>query len=133
MYWRPYQTARSSHVPISTTCGSLPPSMATSVFSLPTFDDLRQHVLETLCKHDLLDPQQTPFFQGLVTRAGRPCGLFFEVQGPRSLRTYALWSGNENRILFYDGQGERIAETRLSEAPDSSMLNGALQPRKLAA
>ena len=107
--------------------------MATSVFSLPTFDDLRQHVLETLCKHDLLDPKQTPFYQGLVTRAGRPCGLFFEVQGPRSLRTYALWSGDENRILFYDGQGERFAETTLSEAPDPSMLKGALQPRKAAA
>jgi hypothetical protein len=107
--------------------------MATSVFSLPTFDDLRQHVLAILCKHDLLDPQQTPFYQGLVTRAGRPCGLFFEVQGPRSLRTYALWSGDENRILFYDGQGERFAETTLSEAPDPNMLKGALQPRKAAA
>ena len=107
--------------------------MATSVFSLPTFDDLRQHVLETLCKHDLLDPKQMPFYQGLVTRAGRRCGLFFEVQGPRSLRTYALWSGDENRILFYNGQGERFAETTLSEAPDPSMLNSASQPRKVAA
>jgi hypothetical protein len=44
-----------------------------------------------------------------------------------------LWSGDENRILFYGGQGERFAETTLSEAPDPSMLKGALQPRKAAA
>jgi hypothetical protein len=107
--------------------------MAISVFSLPTLDTLRQHVLETLCKHDLLDPKQTPFHQCLITRAGRPCGLFFEVQGPRSLRTYALWAGDENRILFYDGNGEGFAETTLSEAPDPRVLNGAKQQRKLAA
>jgi hypothetical protein len=41
--------------------------------------------------------------------------------------------GEENRILFYDGNGERFAETALSEAPDPRMLNDALQPRKMAA
>ena len=33
------------------------------VVSLPTFDDLRQFVLRTLCQHDQLDPQQTPLLQ----------------------------------------------------------------------
>jgi hypothetical protein len=92
--------------------------MATAFLSLPTYDDLRQHVLRTLCKHDQLDPEQTPFFQGLITRAGQPCGLFFQVQGPRHVSTYALWTGEENRILFYDGTGQRFAETKLSDAPD---------------
>jgi hypothetical protein len=92
--------------------------MANTFLSLPTFEALRQHVLETLCKHDQLDPDTTPFFQGLITRAGRPCGLFFQVQGPRQVRNYALWAGDENRILFYDGTGQRFAQTRLSEAPD---------------
>jgi hypothetical protein len=50
-----------------------------------------------------------------------------------SVRTYALWTGDENRILFYDGQGERFAETTLSEAPDPSMQNGAPHLRKMAA
>jgi hypothetical protein len=107
--------------------------MTTSVLSLPTLDRLLPHVLETLCKHDLLDPDQTPFRQALVTRAGRPCGLFFEAQGPRSVRIYALWAAEENRILFYDGKGERFAETTLSEAPDPQVLNGMSQPRKMAA
>jgi hypothetical protein len=60
----------------------------------------------------------------VIQRAGRPRGLFFQVQGPRQVRTYAVWAGEEDRILFYDGTGQRIAETRLSDAPD---------PRRLAA
>lgn len=93
-----------------------------AVASLPTLDDLRRHVREILCGHDRLDPSHTPMQQALIKRSGRPCGLFFQVQGPRQLRTYAVWAGEENRILFYDSTGLRFAETRLSEAPDPLRL-----------
>ena len=83
---------------------------------------LREYVLQTLCSHERLDPAQTPLHEAAVTRAGRTCGLFFQVQGPRQVRTYALWVEAENRILFYDGTGNRFAETRLSEAPDAGRL-----------
>jgi hypothetical protein len=89
-----------------------------TVASLPTIGDVRQHVLQLLCMHDNLDPEQTPMFEGLITRSGRPCGLFFQVQGPRRLRTYALWASDEHRILFYDSTGMRFRESRLSEAPE---------------
>jgi hypothetical protein len=91
---------------------------------LPTLEDLRRHVLKTLCSHDNLDPSQTPLREWLIKRSGRPCGLFFQVQGPRQLRTYAVWAGDEDRILFYDSTNERFAETRLSEAPDPLKLAG---------
>lgn len=87
------------------------------VISLPTLAQLRQHVLTTLCAHDQLDPNQTPLYQSAMVRAGRPCGLFFQIQGPRQVKTYAIWAGLENRILFYDSAGTRFAESRLSEAP----------------
>jgi hypothetical protein len=93
-----------------------------AVACLSTLEELRQHVLQILCDHDHLDTAQTPLHQALMTRSGRPCGLFFQVQGPRLLRTYALWVGEENRILFYDSGGVRFAETRLSEAPDPLKL-----------
>jgi hypothetical protein len=95
-----------------------------AVVALPSLDELRQYVLRRLCAHDNLDPAQTPLFQGVIQRGGRPCGLFFQAQGPRLLKTYAVWAGEEDRILFYDSTGGRFAEARLSEAPD---------PRKLAA
>ena len=86
--------------------------------TLPTFDDLQAHVLKVLCGHDHLDPDQARLRQTPIQRRGKPCGLFFQVQGPRQVRNYALWAGEENRILFYDGTGQRFAETKLSDAPD---------------
>jgi len=92
------------------------------VLCLPTFDSLRTHVHKVLCQHDQLDPGQTPMHQAVITRSGRPCGLFFQVQGPRLVKTYAIWAGEENRILFYDSMGGRFAETHLGEAPDPLKL-----------
>jgi hypothetical protein len=88
------------------------------IAALPSLEALRQHVLVTLCQHDNLDPAQTPLHQTLITRRGKTCGIFFELQGPRLLKTYAVWAGEEDRILFYDTAGERFAESRLSDAPD---------------
>src|SRR5262245_21797171 len=96
--------------------------MKTTVASLPTLEDLRRHVLQTLCKQDHLDPTITPLRQAVIKRSGRSCVLFFQVQGPRILKTYAVWAGEENRILFYDSTGLRFAETRLCEAPDPGKL-----------
>jgi hypothetical protein len=96
-----------------------------AVVCLPTLEALRAHVLTTLCGRDQLDPQQTPLHQAMITRAGKPCGLFFQVQGPRLVKTYALWAGEEDRILFYDSAGARFAQSRLSDAPDPRQLRAA--------
>jgi hypothetical protein len=93
-----------------------------AVAALPTIDELRSYVLRMLCSHDHLDPSQTPLDQAVIRRSGRPCGLFFQVQGPRLLKTYAVWAGEEHRILFYDSTGLRFAETRLSDEPDPMKL-----------
>jgi hypothetical protein len=92
--------------------------MTATTAALPTLDLLRRHVLETLCAHDQFDPEHTPMYQGVVSRNGKPCGLFFQVQGPRRVRACAVWVGDEDRVLFYDSNGRRFAETTLSEAPD---------------
>jgi hypothetical protein len=88
-----------------------------AVVCLPTLEQLRQYVRDTLCQHDQLDTEQTPLHVSVITRSGRPCGLFFQVQGPRMVKTYAVWAGEEGRILFYDSQGLRFAQTRTSEGP----------------
>jgi hypothetical protein len=92
------------------------------VAALPTLGELRLYVLSILCRHDNLDPEQTPLEQALITRHGRPCGLYFQVLGPRLLKNYAIWAGEEDRIIYYNCNGERVAETRLSEAPDPRAL-----------
>lgn len=94
----------------------------TTVASLPSFDELRKHVLAVLCSKDKLDSEQTPLHQALIMRKGKPCGLFFQVHGPRLLKTFAVWTGEEHRILFYDSTGVRFAETKLSDGPDPLKL-----------
>jgi hypothetical protein len=88
------------------------------VACLPTLEELKNHVHLKLCEPDHLDPNQTPLRQSVITRQGKTCGLFFQVHGPRLLKTYAVWAIDENRILFYNSSGERVSETRLSEAPN---------------
>jgi hypothetical protein len=95
-----------------------------AVVSLPTLEELREYVLKALCAQNKLDPEQTPLYQGIVKRKGKPCGLFFHARGPRRLMTYALWTGEEHRIIFYDSAGERFGEARLSEEPDALKLAG---------
>src|SRR5262245_5101108 len=92
------------------------------IASLPTLDDLLRHVRDVLCARDQLDPEQTPVSHSVITRAGRPCGLFFQAHGPRSVKTYAVWAGDEGRILFYGPHGGRFAQTRLAEGPDPRQL-----------
>jgi hypothetical protein len=89
-----------------------------SVVAAPTIDELRRFIHSALCANDRLDPDQSPLLQETIKRSGRTCGLLFQVQGPRRLKSYAIWAGEENRILFYDSAGLRIGETRLSDAPD---------------
>jgi hypothetical protein len=103
--------------------------MSTTI-ALPTLHDLRRHVLDVLCQHDRLDPDQTPLTQILITRRNRPCGLFFQAKGPRMIHTYAIWAGEEDRILFYDSMGNRFAETCLIDSPDPARLT---QPQRRAA
>lgn len=103
-----------------------------AVAALPTLDDLRRHVLDILCNHDRLDPTQTPLKESLIKRSGRPCGLFFQVNGPRLMKTFAIWAGEENRLLFYDSTGLRFAECRLSDAPDVEVLEEMSQIKQAA-
>jgi hypothetical protein len=98
--------------------------MEVNFVSLPTLEKLRAYVREALCAHDRLDPNQTPLYQAIIRRSGKPCGLLFQIHGPRMLKTHAVWAGQEDRILFYDSTGQRFAESRLCDGPD---------PRDLAA
>jgi hypothetical protein len=93
-----------------------------TVAAAGSMENLRQHVLEILCAHDRLDPLSTPLEQTILVRRGKPCGLLFQVVGPRMLRAHAIWAASEHRVLFYDSTGDRFAETRLSESPDLRKL-----------
>jgi hypothetical protein len=64
----------------------------------------------------------------ILVRGGTPCGIYFCLQGPRSLQLSAIWETDSNTILFYGSRGERFRKTQLI-APPSVDVD---QPSKLA-
>ncbi len=88
-----------------------------TVVALPTLESLHDHVRQTLCEHDRLDPLTTPFFAAEIRRGGRLCGYLFHIEGPRQMKNSALWTEEEQRVFFYDSVGTRFLEIRLSDAP----------------
>ena len=93
--------------------------MAEAVVALPTLEELSAFVHKTLCQQDALDPEQAPLVRTPLAKAGRACGAVFHVEGPRLLRTSAVWSADDGRVLFYDSTGQRVRAVRLSEGPDA--------------
>jgi hypothetical protein len=94
--------------------------MGEAVVALPTLEELSAFVHLTLCQQDALDPDQTPMVRTPLAKAGRVCGAIFHVEGPRLLRTSAVWSADDGRVLFYDSTGQRVRAVRLSEGPDAA-------------
>lgn len=80
---------------------------------LKTLQDLRQFVHETLCARENLLVDQFGLQESRLVRGGKPCGLQFAVQGPRSVRLAAIWTEDHNLIYFYDTKGERYLKVRL--------------------
>ena len=91
--------------------------MSRAVVAFPVVEDLAEYVHSVLCDKDALDPVQAPLFRTPLKRGGRTCGLVFHVEGPRLLRTSAVWSTDDARIIFYDSSGLRFREVALSENP----------------
>ncbi len=95
--------------------------MSLAVVACAAMEELAAMVHQKLCEKDSLDPAQTPIFRTPLRKGGRACGMVFHVEGPRLMRTSAVWSADDDRVIFYDSSGLRFSEVRLSESPS---LNG---------
>lgn len=91
--------------------------MESVVAAFHTVDELAAYVHRVLCEKDSLEPRQAPLFRTPLKKRGRSCGLVFHVEGPRLLRTSAVWSADADRIIFYDSTGNRFRQIELSESP----------------
>jgi hypothetical protein len=52
-----------------------------------------------------------------LVRGRQPCGIFFCLHGPRSVKLTAIWETDRNTILFYSSSGERVLKAQLVQAP----------------
>jgi len=88
-----------------------------TVVPLPTWESLREYVRQTLCAHDTLETESTPFYAAPIRRRGRVCGYLFHIVGPRQMKNSAIWAEDEHRLFFYDAIGTRFEDVYLSDAP----------------
>jgi hypothetical protein len=76
--------------------------------------DLRQYVYSTLCNHHDLVVGAFSMSERILVRSGKPCGIYFCLHGPRSVRLTAIWEIERNTILFYGATGEKLSKTQLA-------------------
>jgi hypothetical protein len=81
-------------------------------------NDLKEYVHKTICDQNELELGVFPFAQRVLARGGKPCGIFFCLYGPRSVKFTAIWEMERNTVLFYASSGERIMKTVLPQAPE---------------
>ena len=79
-------------------------------------------MLQTLCHHERLDVGQVQVRRTLIRKGAEIIGLVIRVQGPRLMRSQAIWAERENRILFYDSAGHRFVVVKLSESPEIAQV-----------
>ena len=91
--------------------------MAASPLQLDNLTDLRSYVHQTICDQNELECGAFAVTERILVRAKRPCGIFFCVHGPRSVKLTAIWETDRNTILFYSSSGERVGKTQLIQAP----------------
>ena len=90
--------------------------MITPAPKLQDLDQLRSFVNGMLCKNGQLETGEFVMTERLLTRFNDPCGMYFCVHGPRSVKLTAIWETDNNRVLFYDCTGGRFLESPVAAA-----------------
>lgn len=72
-------------------------------------DDVRSLVENELCSQSGLLPEAFPLTHRILYKQGIPCGVFYCLHGPRSVRLTAVLDLQTSRILYYDSKGQRTA------------------------
>lgn len=96
--------------------------MLTSERTIASLDDLRDYVNETLCEFDQLECGAFQMTERVLSRGGKPCGLYFCLHGPRAVTFSAIWETENNTVLFYDSSGERFQKTQLVPPSDVELV-----------
>jgi hypothetical protein len=74
---------------------------------------LRRYVEQKLCDIGMLEPDQFPMTQRQVIKAGRMCGVYFCLHGPRSVKLTAIADFECANLICYGSDGSRTIIERL--------------------
>ena len=90
--------------------------MLTRFQQIENVNDLREYIHATICGHYQLKAGAFQMTERVLLRAGKPCGIYFCLHGPRATKFIAIWETDRNQILFYGSRGERFLKTQLHES-----------------
>ncbi|MCA9126311.1 MAG: hypothetical protein KDB22_04460 [Planctomycetales bacterium] len=79
------------------------------------FAAIRDYVHNELCQRNQLEKDAFLMAERVLTRGGSPCGFYFCIYGPRSVRLTAVWDLQQGTIFFYDSLGRRAACCQVSD------------------
>src|SRR5687768_12920439 len=96
--------------------------MRAQPLQIDNLDDLRTYVHSTICQQNELQVGAFDITERILVRGERPCGIFFCLNGPRSVKLTAIWETDRNSILFYNSSGERVLKIQLRHAPCLAMV-----------
>jgi carbon storage regulator CsrA len=91
--------------------------MSAHPLQIDNLNDLRAYVHFTICEQNELQIGAFQVTERILVRGRNPCGVFFCLHGPRSVKLTAIWETDRNTILFYSSTGERVGKTQLVHAP----------------
>ena len=91
---------------------------------IKNLENLREFVNKVLCHSGELEVGAFRMTERLLVRAGKPCGIFFCLHGPRAVKFTAIWETDRNTVLFYGSSGERFHRTQLVAAPQLQLAAG---------
>jgi hypothetical protein len=83
-------------------------------YAIQDLYDLRKYVHDTLCEQNELVSGAFAMTERVLIRGQKPCGMYFCLHGPRSVKLTAIWETDRNTILFYGSNGERLQKTQLT-------------------
>ena len=91
--------------------------MSAQPLQIDNLTELRIYIQNTICQQNELQVGAFDITERILVRGRRPCGMFFCLHGPRSVKLTAIWETDRNTILFYSSSGERVCKTQLVQAP----------------
>ena len=77
----------------------------TDPLQIKDIKQLRQFVSHTLCKQNDFEEGIFQVTERILTRGTQPCGIFFCLHGPRSVKLTAVWETEKIQFCFMAQQG----------------------------
>lgn len=87
--------------------------MTGEAITIDSLRSLRDYVHRTICQQNELEVGAFMMTERILVRRGKPCGIYFCLHGPRSVKLTAIWETDHNTILFYGSDGQRQLRTQL--------------------